>query len=120
MKTYNIPMSNDDIDLVILSVASFAKRLAESMNTVRLDSDNASSTRNYVGAILGQGDMAAFQGANETFRYVPREKRNQEKETFPPAAPLPTAVFAPYGLKKDGSAAKRRGRPASKTKKVTA
>ena len=45
----------------------------------------------------------------------------QKKETFPQVKIKPTTVFAPYGIKKDGTAAKRRGRPSiKKAKKVTA
>jgi hypothetical protein len=44
----------------------------------------------------------------------------KKTETFPQVKIKPTAVFAPYGLKKDGTPAKRRGRPLTKAKKVTA
>jgi hypothetical protein len=112
MKTYNIPMSSDDIDLVILSVTSFSKILSETMNAIRLESNNASSTRNYVGAILGQGDVAAFRDS-EAFHRVFKEAL--------PKTDKPTAVYAPFGLKKDGTPSKRRGRPTiKKAKKVTA
>lgn len=102
MKTYNIPMSNDDIDLVILSVSSFTQKLFETMSTIRTDA-NIAEIKEYGIALRTQASLN-----KETF--------HQEKETFP----KPTAVYAPFGLKKDGSASKRRGRPASKTKKVTA
>jgi hypothetical protein len=54
--------------------------------------------------------------ANSEKNQLPEKKT----ETFPQVKIKPTAVFAPYGLKKDGSAAKRRGRPLTKAKKVTA
>jgi hypothetical protein len=97
MKTYNIPMSGDDINLVILSVNSFAKNLTDALITIRADSDK-STVRDYVASIIGQGEG--------------------NKQTFPQSA-KPTAVCAPHGFKKDGTASKRRGRPL-KAKKVAA
>jgi hypothetical protein len=97
MKTYNIPMSGDDINLVILSVNSFAKNLTDALITIRENSDKA-TVRDYVASIIGQGE--------------------QNKQTFSQQA-NPNVAYAPHGIKKNGEPSKRRGRPL-KAKKVAA
>ena len=108
MRTYNIPMSDADIDLIVQSLRARVEQLVTSIELERGKMWLKETQENN-----------QCQQKNETFRSEP-------SETFRPAiigaisgTAKPTAVYAPYGFKKDGTASKRRGRPAFKTKKVT-
>jgi hypothetical protein len=92
MKTYIISMSDSDMDFVIQSVRSYTEAFVQELETERW-----------------------FAKSEE------KEELQRKKETFPEVKNKPTAVYAPFGLKKDGTPSKRRGRPTiKKAKKVTA
>lgn len=104
MKLLEIYLSEDDIDFFIKAVKSHSQQIVDRLEAqLRVAPENNQC-----------------QQKNETFRSEPSETFRSAIIGAISGASKPTAVYAPYGLKKDGTASKRRGRPAFKTKKVTA
>jgi hypothetical protein len=92
MRLLNIYASEDDILFLIEAAKSHAEKIVKHLESELIFAKSAQ---------------------NETFL--------QKKERLPEVKIKPTTVFAPHGLKKDGTPSKRRGRPAiKKAKKVTA
>jgi hypothetical protein len=99
MRLFNIYVSEADLLFLIEAAKSHSEKIVK-----HLESE-------FIFAKSEQNQLP--QKKTETFHRI-------EKETLP-KSDKPTAVFAPYGLRKDGTAAKRRGRPSvKKAKKVTA
>jgi len=108
MKQYIIPLSETDIELIISSVKAHAETLI----------DHIGETREKLRNEAAKKFMDQFQIREKSIEELLQSA--VQKPAIEENA-KPTAVYAPFGLKKDGTAAKRRGRPTiKKTKKVTA
>ena len=107
MKQYNIPLSEADIELIISSVKAHAETLM----------DHIGETREKLRDEAAKKFMDQFQIRERSIEELlqPSVQKPAIKENA-----KPTAVYAPHGLKKDGTASKRRGRPSTKAKKVSA